>query len=730
MVSRFIGLAAALLVAPALWSQPARGDLPGCVATAEGISCRWEGGTLYKPGTPLLQGTCEADRCERFALEVPGPAWLRAALDWESVAATGDADLLLEDAQGRIVARSDSEAFHEDLYQLLSPQGPSRYWLSVAMAGTVGLRFVLDARLSWLRPEERAALSAPLPEPLIHDSKGDVFEAWRAGSGPFLDLRRGWVTRSHENYLELVVQPEQFEAAPDAPVAGRWRRVLQFGFDYSGAGYTVALVLEREHEPLALVRVIHDFNETLSTRLDDPSFAAVPALLPPVGASEVRWFLPLEVLGDPRPGEALTNLGMYTCEGPPHPTWPFPICESLAQAGDTAMASRPYLLEPWDGPPAREARFASQAGVSADAPVSTAGMPVPLQGSPSVAWAGAGLVAAVGAAVLVARRRGPRGTPSRRGPSPGRTMRGRYRVARPLAEGSFGRVWLATDLDLRRDVALKEVLPAWQHDARAQVAFRREAFLAGSIAHPNVVTVHGVEQVRGRPLLVMEYVPGGTLEQRLRECGPLPPEEALRVADGILAGLEALHARGILHRDLKPSNVLLGTDGTPKLADFGVACSPALSDTQWCHPAAGPGSLETMSPEQARGEAVDARCDLYAAAAVLYRMLAGRHYVSFDAAGAGAEAARAAILGQAPLLPLRGVPPAVNTLLARGLAKRRQDRFRSAAEMRAALRAALSASPRACVRKLDEPGVPRPDEPGRDLGLPSRVPRAPDPGHR
>lgn len=141
-----------------------------------------------------------------------------------------------------------------------------------------------------------------------------------------------------------------------------------------------------------------------------------------------------------------------------------------------------------------------------------------------------------------------------------------------LPPGSFGQAYVAEDAKLGRKVVVKRLHPHWRLDPKVRAGFLREARIAGQLNHPNIVTVHDIDEAGDA--IVMEYVEGGNLEERLRR-GPLPAPEALRIADEVLRGLERVHAEGIYHRDLKPANILLTKDGQAKIADFGIAHVPA-----------------------------------------------------------------------------------------------------------------------------------------------------------
>ena len=209
-----------------------------------------------------------------------------------------------------------------------------------------------------------------------------------------------------------------------------------------------------------------------------------------------------------------------------------------------------------------------------------------------------------------------------------------YRITRTLGQGAFGTVYLAQDTLLERPVAIKELTAAAQANPVAFQRFLREARAAGSLNHPNIVTVYALKPTDDAVYLVMEYLPGGSLRGLLSQRGRLPVEDAARIAADVCDGLAAAHAKGIVHRDVKPENILLTADGRAKVGDFGIAHVPrsaggatvgGLTQTGFQ-----PGTLVYMSPEQIRGEGVDGRSDVYQVGAMLHEMLAGRHYLDID----------------------------------------------------------------------------------------------------
>src|SRR4051794_3091402 len=201
---------------------------------------------------------------------------------------------------------------------------------------------------------------------------------------------------------------------------------------------------------------------------------------------------------------------------------------------------------------------------------------------------------------------------------PDTVIGGRYRLDDVLGRGGKSEGWLAEDPELGRPGASKLLAP----DAD-NARFEREARAVASLAHPNITQLYDYGEDGGRPYIVLEYVPGGTLEERLRSGSPPSDDETFGIAAGVAAGLAHAHARGVVHRDLKPANVLFDEEGRPKLADFGIARMAAGEGTLT---EAGTvlGTAAYISPEQAMGEPATAASDVYSFGVMLYRMLTGR----------------------------------------------------------------------------------------------------------
>ncbi len=253
---------------------------------------------------------------------------------------------------------------------------------------------------------------------------------------------------------------------------------------------------------------------------------------------------------------------------------------------------------------------------------------------------------------------------------------GRYEIQGKLGEGGMGVVYAARDDRLERTIALK-TLPALSTDETGRQRLWREARAAASVNHPNVCQIYEVGEDAGHVFIAMELLEGEALSERLRR-GPLPPAEAVSIGLGMLAALSALHARGIIHRDLKPSNVFLSRHGV-KLLDFGLARAeldgPVMSDTGLTRTGVVMGTPRYMAPEQAAGETIDARADLFAAGAILFEMLAGRP--AFGGRSV-AEVLHATRYEQPPALTGSPAIVAVDRLIRRALAKNRADRPASA----------------------------------------------------
>jgi len=280
------------------------------------------------------------------------------------------------------------------------------------------------------------------------------------------------------------------------------------------------------------------------------------------------------------------------------------------------------------------------------------------------------------------------------------TLLGSYRIVAPIGAGGMGEVYRAHDDRLGRDVAVKILPEAVASDSGRLDRFEREARATAALNHPNIVSVFDIGRTGGLAYVVMELVDGSTLAEELAGRSPTP-RKALEWTVGIARGLAAAHARGIVHRDIKPDNLLVTADGRIKILDFGIARfteaersateSPTVAAST--EPGKVLGTAGYMSPEQVRGETVDARSDIFSLGAVLYEMLAGRRAFTGDTA---VETMHAVLKTDPPDLDLAGgsIPPVLDRVVRRCLEKRPDDRFHSAHDLALALEAISSSATR------------------------------------
>ena len=266
---------------------------------------------------------------------------------------------------------------------------------------------------------------------------------------------------------------------------------------------------------------------------------------------------------------------------------------------------------------------------------------------------------------------------------------GRFRLHRLLGSGAMGQVWLATDERLERSVAVKVVIPD-AADTQLGKRLEREARAAAAIQHTNVVRVFDyIEVAEGQTLIVMEYVEGETLADRIERTGPLPLEDALDIMSQICDGLTAAHRVNLVHRDLKPSNVMVTTDGVAKVLDFGIAKQTGgRKESALTMTGAVIGTPRYMAPEQLTGEELSPQADVHAAGLLMYEMLSG--VPAFDRENI-AELMYQLLHAAPDLRPLeaRGVPAEVMAILEKALQKRPENRWPSARAMADALKVSL-----------------------------------------
>ncbi|HEY1625911.1 MAG TPA: Stk1 family PASTA domain-containing Ser/Thr kinase [Streptosporangiaceae bacterium] len=299
-----------------------------------------------------------------------------------------------------------------------------------------------------------------------------------------------------------------------------------------------------------------------------------------------------------------------------------------------------------------------------------------------------------------------------------RLLGGRYELDGVVGRGGMAEVYRARDIRLDRIVGIKTLRTDLARDQTFQARFRREAQSAASLNHPSIVAVYdtGEDMATGVPVpyIVMEFVDGRTVRDLLQEGHRLLPERSLEIIDGVLRALEYSHQAGIVHRDIKPGNVMVTRNGDIKVMDFGIA--RAMSDAQatMTQTAQVIGTAQYLSPEQARGDRVDARSDLYSAGCLLYELLTGRPPFTGDSPVAIAYQH----VRENPVPPSRvdpDIPRWADAIVLKAMAKSPADRYQSAAEMRADLQRAAQGMPLAAAQptRLDNYG-PRTRQMGSD----------------
>ena len=293
----------------------------------------------------------------------------------------------------------------------------------------------------------------------------------------------------------------------------------------------------------------------------------------------------------------------------------------------------------------------------------------------------------------------------------GKTL-GTYEILSPLGKGGMGEVWRARDSKLGREVAIKTLPEEFARDEERLARFEREAKLLASLNHPNIATIHGLEEDSGTRFLVLELVEGDTMAERLKR-GPIPVEESLKLALQIAEALEAAHEKGVIHRDLKPANIKVTPDGKIKVLDFGLAkafsgdgSDANLSQSPTLSMAATQkgvilGTAAYMSPEQASGDSTDKRADIWSFGVVLFEMLTGRQ--TFD--GKTVAHVLADVLRAEPewsSLP-PNLHPRFRLLLERCLEKEAKDRCHDIADVRVDIQKVLADPDGVIVQPLAEP---------------------------
>ncbi|MBO0829940.1 MAG: Stk1 family PASTA domain-containing Ser/Thr kinase, partial [Streptosporangiales bacterium] len=287
-----------------------------------------------------------------------------------------------------------------------------------------------------------------------------------------------------------------------------------------------------------------------------------------------------------------------------------------------------------------------------------------------------------------------------------RVLGGRYELGEVVGRGGMAEVHRGRDVRLEREVAVKTLRADLARDPTFQARFRREAQSAAQLNHPAVVAVYdtGEDTLNGSaaPYIVMEYVEGQTLRDVLQDTHRLMPQRALEMTSGVLRALAYSHRMGIIHRDIKPANVMLTRNNEIKVMDFGIARSVSDAQATMTQTAQVIGTAQYLSPEQARGEKVDKRSDLYSTGCVLYELLTGQPPFTGDSPVSVAYQH----VREDPVPPSRlnpDVPPAVDAIVLKALAKNPDNRYQDADEMRADVERALGGQPVYATPVLDSP---------------------------
>jgi serine/threonine protein kinase len=290
----------------------------------------------------------------------------------------------------------------------------------------------------------------------------------------------------------------------------------------------------------------------------------------------------------------------------------------------------------------------------------------------------------------------------------------RYELGALIGRGGMADVRVGRDLRLGRTVAIKRLRTDLASDPTFQARFRREAQSAASLNHPAIVAVYDTAEEPDNeghllPYIVMEYVDGRTLREVLREGRKILPERALEITADILSALDYSHRAGIVHRDIKPANVMLTPSGQVKVMDFGIARAVADSSATMTQTAAVLGTAQYLSPEQARGEPVDARSDIYSTGCLLYELLTGRPpFVGDSPVSVAYQHVRET--PERPSLYNPEVTDDVDAIVAKALTKRIENRYQSAAEMRADIERALAGQSVTAPTLVTDPNPDPPDD--------------------
>lgn len=310
--------------------------------------------------------------------------------------------------------------------------------------------------------------------------------------------------------------------------------------------------------------------------------------------------------------------------------------------------------------------------------------------------------------------------------SEAKKLANRYELGEPIGRGGMADVFEAFDSRLNRTVAIKILRSDLAHDPAFIARFRKEAQAAAALNHPTIVAVYDTgEDIYGEgrsatnvPYIVMEYVDGTTLRDIIKSGRKLPPERALRIIAGVLDALAYSHRHGIIHRDIKPANIMIARSGDVKVMDFGIARALADASNTMTGGQTVMGTAQYLSPEQAKGEAVDARSDLYSAGVLLYELLTGRPPFS----GESPVAIAYQHVSEIPTYPSQidpAIPKSVDSVVMHSLNKSAKDRYQTAEEFQTDVERIMAGIP---IAKESQP-KPKPQAPARPVAAPKNKTR-------
>jgi serine/threonine-protein kinase len=286
---------------------------------------------------------------------------------------------------------------------------------------------------------------------------------------------------------------------------------------------------------------------------------------------------------------------------------------------------------------------------------------------------------------------------------------GKCRIQRLIGKGGMGKVWLGEHLFLKRKVAIKILGRDLSNDPEEMARFEKEAIAAAALDHENIVTIYDIDEVQGRPFIVMEYVEGEDLEQHLQRKGPMPVMRAAEVVLEVCKALEHAHHKGMVHRDIKPGNILLGRDGRIKLTDFGLAMEMGKQELIGADGTV-TGTPHYASPEQIQGLPMDGRSDIYSLGVTFYAMLTGirpfNGRTPDSVVRKHIEAPRPSAKDRRPTLA-----PTMDAVVKRMMAVNREERYATVRAVKRDLDLFLSARPFLRVHQPARPGDPAPAPP-------------------